>query len=526
MKQEDLIAPLAYNLADEFEHFAKDPEKLALRWENSEGLTRSITYKELIEQANKIGNVFADAGLQKKDKILVIVPRLIETYAIYIAALKSGIVLIPCSEMLRTKDLAYRIEHAEARGIICYESLTEEIDAVNGSDNLIKISVGGSKAHWISLDEEMNTASSHLDTANTTRDDIALLSYTSGTTGSPKAVIHTHAWGYAHLKTAAKNWMSIKEGDLVWATAAPGWQKWVWSPFLSVLGTGATGFVYNGKFNPDTFLALLNKYQINVLCCTPTEYRLIVKSKQFHTYKLPFLHSAISAGEALNTEVTKAFYNQFNVMIRNGYGQTESTLLIGQLKDIPDKPGSMGKATPGNIVEVIDENGELCQPGEIGNIGVHLSTPALFKEYYKDPESTLAQRKGEYFLTGDRARKDEDGYFWFEGRNDDIIISSGYTIGPFEVEDALIKHPAVKECAVVASPDPIRGNIVKAFIVLTESYKNSEENDLIAELQKYVKTQTAPYKYPRNIEFTNALPKTTSGKIRHADLRKREQTKA
>ena len=526
MKQEELIAPLDYNLTDEFERFAQEPEKLALKWENDEGLTKSITYKELIEKANKIGNVFAEAGLHKGDKILVIVPRIIEAYAIYIAALKSGIILIPCSEMLRAKDLAYRIEHAEARAVVSYHLFTGEIDAVNDSETLIKFSVGGTRNLWISLDEQIKTASPQFKGADTTRDDIALLSYTSGTTGNPKAVVHTHAWGYAHLKTAAKSWMSIKEGDLVWATAAPGWQKWVWSPFLSVLGTGATGFVYNGKFNPDTFLAMLDKYQINVFCCTPTEYRLIVKSDQLKKYQLPHLHSAISAGEALNTEVIKAFYDQFNVMIRNGYGQTESTLLIGQLKDIPHKPGSMGKATPGNIVEIVDDYGELCKPGEVGHIAVHLSTPALFKEYYKDPERTIAQRKGDYFLTGDRAKKDEDGYFWFEGRNDDIIISSGYTIGPYEVEDALIKHPAVKECAVVASPDPIRGNIVKAFIVLTDSYKNHPENELIQELQQFAKTLTAPYKYPRRIEFKDRLPKTTSGKIRHVYLRDLEQRKA
>ncbi|WP_148629725.1 acyl-CoA synthetase MbcS [Bacillus sp. E214] len=525
MKREELIAPHVYNLTTEIERYTNDPEKLALKWENQDGLTRSITYKQLVEEANKIGNVFAEAGLQMGDKILVIVPRIIEAYAIYMAALKSGIVLIPCSEMLRAKDLAFRIQHAEARAVVCYEKFTAEIDAVPDSDNLIKFCVGDVKDQWISLDEKVKTASSQFEAANTTRDDIALLSYTSGTTGNPKAVVHTHAWGYAHLKTAAKNWMSINENDLVWATAAPGWQKWVWSPFLSVLGTGATGFVYNGKFNADTFLALLDKYRINVFCCTPTEYRLIVKSENLHKYKLPYLHSAISAGEALNTEVINAFYNQFNVTIRNGYGQTESTLLIGQLKDIPNKPGSMGKATPGNIVEIVDENGQLCQAGEVGNIGVHLSTPALFKEYYKDPERTLSQRKGEYFITGDRALKDEEGFFWFEGRSDDIIISSGYTIGPFEVEDALIKHPAVKECAVVGSPDAIRGNIVKAFIVLTDSYKHHSEKELIADLQSFVKTLTAPYKYPRSIEFTEALPKTTSGKIRHVQLREMELSK-
>ena len=238
-------------------------------------------------------------------------------------------------------------------------------------------------------------------------------------------------------------------------------------------------------------------------------------------FKLPSLRSAVSAGEPLNREVIDVFKAHFNLDVRDGYGQTENTLLLGITKGVPLRPGSMGKPTPGNIVEVVDENGKPCAVGEVGDIAVHKDTPALFKEYFKEPERTRQQFRGEYYITGDRAKKDADGYFWFEGRSDDIIISSGYTIGPFEVEDALVKHTAVKECAVVASPDPIRGNVVKAFIVLRDGIEGTDE--LVKELQTHVKTMTAPYKYPRKIEFINELPKTASGKTRRVELRDNEQ---
>ena len=239
-------------------------------------------------------------------------------------------------------------------------------------------------------------------------------------------------------------------------------------------------------------------------------------------YNLEHLHSAVSAGEPLNREVIDAFQKHFQLEVRDGYGQTENTLLVGIMKGMELKPGSMGKPTPGNRVEIIDEEGNPCAPGEVGDIAVHVETPALFKNYYKDPERTAMQFRGDYYITGDKAKKDEEGYFWFEGRGDDIIISSGYTIGPFEVEDALVKHPSVKECAVVASPDEVRGNIVKAFVVLRDGV-NHEDPELMKNLQDHVKELTAPYKYPRKIEFLEELPKTTSGKIRRIELRQNER---
>lgn len=521
MNREELIAPQKYNLVAEMERFAQDSNRMAILWESEEGDTKEITYRELLKNANKIGNVFSKFGLKQGDVVLVVVPRLIEAYQTYIAALKMGLVVIPSSEMLRTKDYQYRIHHGDVKAVVSFAPYTKEFSGIEEVENLHKFVIGQNMEGWIHLDEEMKSASEALELAETERDDMAFLSYTSGTTGNPKGVVHTHGWAFAHLRTAASKWLGIEDGDTVWATAGPGWQKWIWSPFLSVMGTGATGLVYHGKFEPQKYLSLLQKYNVNVLCCTPTEYRLMAKVENIGDYSLPGLHSAVSAGEPLNREVIETFKKHFNVDVRDGYGQTENTLLVGVTKGMELRPGSMGKPTPGNTVDIINEHGEPCLPGEVGDIAVHIETPALFKNYYKDLERTAMQFRGDYYVTGDKASKDEEGYFWFEGRGDDIIISSGYTIGPFEVEDALVKHPYVKECAVVASPDEIRGHIVKAFVVLREGISTEQEN-LVAELQQHVKDLTAPYKYPRKIEFIEELPKTTSGKIRRIELRKKE----
>ncbi|WP_099157605.1 acyl-CoA synthetase MbcS [Virgibacillus ndiopensis] len=524
MNREDLVAPKEYNIVMEMERYAKDETRKALVWQDDAGKEEIITYTQLMKNVNKIGNVFLRKGLKKGDKILVMIPRLIAAYEVYLAALKTGIIIIPSSEMLKHKDLQYRISHGEVSGVVSYYPFVNQYKDINEYAQLKRFVVGEPVEEWDFLDRLKDEASDQLEMAKTSSDDIAFLPYTSGTTGNPKGVVHTHGWGYAHLKTASANWLCINDGDTVWATAGPGWQKWIWSPFLSVLGSGATGFVYNGKFDAKTYLSLLQDNEINVLCCTPTEYRIMAKVDNLTEYQLPALHSAVSAGEPLNREVIDTFQKYFNVTVRDGYGQTENTLLLGIMKDMEVKPGSMGKPTPGNDVEVIDENGDPVAVGEVGDIAVRLDCPALFREYYKDPERTKKAQRGNYYVTGDQASKDKDGYFWFEGRSDDIIISSGYTIGPFEVEDALVKHPSVQECAVVASPDEVRGNIVKAFVVLIEGIHRNNP-DLVKELQDHVKELTAPYKYPRQIEFINELPKTTSGKIRRVELRQKEKVK-
>ncbi len=520
MKREDLIAPLQYNLVMEIEKYAKDDKRVAVKWEDQEGKTKEITYRSLMLNANRFGNVFLESGLKKGDVVLITIPRLIEAYEIYIAALKLGLVVIPSSEMLRTKDLQYRITHGDVKAVISDYPNISEFEGIEQLNDIHKFVLGKNVEGWTQLEEAMINASEELEMVDTNCNDMAFLSYTSGTTGNPKAVVHTHAWAYAHLRTAAPHWLCINEGDTVWATAGPGWMKWIWSPFLAVLGSGATGISYQGKFDSQKYLELLGKYNVNVLCCTPTEYRLMAKVDNLASFDLSHIHSAVSAGEPLNREVIDIFYQHFGLKVRDGYGQTENTLLVGITKDMELKPGSMGKPTPGNTVEIINDEGKICEVGEVGDIAVHKETPALFKEYYKDPERTANQYRGDYYVTGDRAKKDEEGYFWFEGRSDDMIISSGYTIGPFEVEDALVKHPLVKECAVVASPDHIRGNVVKAFVILKEGVEESQE--LIKTLQTHVKEITAPYKYPRKIEFVEELPKTSSGKIRRIELRNQE----
>ncbi|RUL56431.1 MULTISPECIES: acyl-CoA synthetase MbcS [Lysinibacillus] len=524
MRREDLLAPQVYNIVDEIEKYAKVANKKALIIHHENGEIEKISYAELMKKANKVANLFASNGLTKGDVVLVMVPRSEEAYVTYIGALKAGLTIIPSSEMLRAKDIDYRITHSQAKAIVAFDNEISQFDEVEHLDGLKLFVFGSAVEPWISVNENLAQLSDVFEDVKTKESDIAFLSYTSGTTGNPKGVVHSHGWGYAHLRTTAEHWLGVKEDDIVWATAAPGWQKWIWSPFLAVLGSGATAFVHKGRFDPKDYLQCLQDNKINVLCCTPTEYRLMAKVDELEQYNLSSLRSAVSAGEPLNSEVINKFLDVFSLQVRDGYGQTENTLLVGTLLGMQPKPGSMGKPTPGNIVDVVNDQGEPTKPGEVGDIAVHSSTPALFKGYLNDLERTQMQYRGEWFLTGDRAYKDEDGYFWFEGRGDDIIVSSGYTIGPFEVEDALVKHPAVKECAVVASPDEIRGSIVKAFVVLRDPNLKSSST-IIKELQEHVKEITAPYKYPRAIEFIDELPKTASGKIRRIELRDQELNK-
>lgn len=503
------------------------PNRLALIVVPDEGSTEEIAYRELSLTSNRLAHSFQAQGIDRGTRVMVLLPRSVDAYLTYLALLKTGATIMPGSEMLRAADILYRVQHAQAEAVIAHESLVPIVETIRANMPSVKTYVASSTTTqngWQSLVALKAQGEPDPVHADVRPDDLAFLSYTSGTTGGPKGVMHTYRWPFEHLKVAGTHWFDAHPDDVAWATAGPGWAKWVWSPFVSVLGNGATGFVYQGRFDPEKYLSLMAEYHVTLLCATPTEYRMIAKVPRLERFTLA-LRSAISAGEPLNREVIETFRRVFHVEVRDGYGQTENTLLVGTWKDTELRPGSMGRPFPGLPVAIVSDQGEPVPPGVVGHIGVEHSHPALFRGYLNDPERTRAAYRGEWYITGDQGQMDDDGYIWFEGRADDIIISAGYTIGPFEVEDALVKHPKVAECAVVASADEERGHIVKAFVVLRDPADNNTPG-LSEELQAHVKEMTAPYKYPRAIEFVDALPKTSSGKIRRIELREREQARA
>jgi len=512
--------PEYYSIADVVDEHAKDRSKVAIYFEDAEGRKEKVTYWELRDESNRFGNFLRSLGMKKGDRIMVILPRLPEVFASQLGSFKIGAIVVPCPDMLRAKDIEYRANNCQAKTIIASIASTEEVEKVRDKipvENYIV--VGEERDGLFSYEKEVPNQSRYLEKEKIKATDIMTINYTSGTTGDPKGVMHDHKWIYCMSKTNAVYWWNAKPDELLWATTSPGWAKWFWSPIGVALATGASQLIYNGRFNPAKYLELMEKYRVNRLCATPTEYRMWIQ-EDLESYDLRDMKKFLSAGEALNREVIDRFYKAYGVKIYDGYGQTETTGLVCNYDGIEIKPGSMGKPMPGADIKLVDENGKPVPVGQVGQIAVPITHPGLMVGYWNGKKLEELAINGLY-LTGDLARMDEDGYIWFEGRADDVIKSSGYRIGPFEVEDALVKHPAVLEAAVVASPDKIRGNIVKAFIVLAKGYKPSEE--LIKELQNFVKQQTAPYKYPREIEFVESLPKTISGKIRRVELREMEK---
>jgi len=518
----ELIAPKYYNLATAIDRHAENEEKVAVHWVDHAKNEKAFTYKDLRDQSNQFANGLKKMGMKKGDIVITVLPRLPETYIAFLAALKLGIIISPGSEMLMPKDILYRATHSKAKAIICHHSLTDRVEEIGSKVQSVEhfISIGGKKEGWQSFEEITNQMALNLEPEQTLSTDHAFLCYTSGTTGDPKGVLHDHGWAFAHRALTARAGYEMDENDMVWSTVSPAWVKWLHNAFINPLVSGAESLCYSGKLTGEKYLQLLEKYEVTMLCASTTEYRKVTSGGNLHKYTLPHLKSALSAGEPVDKFAIQAFKENFNVQIRDGYGQTETSLLITTPKEEHPKHGSMGKSTLGRLVRVIDENGNVLPSNEIGVIAVDRKIPNIFKEYLYDPERTKAAFQGDWYITADRARMDEDGYFWYEGRLDDIIISSGYTIGPTEVEEALANHPLVKECAVVPSPDKIRGAIVKAFVVLEENA--ILPNNLVKQLQDHVKSITAPYKYPREIEFVSDLPRTISGKVRRATLRQLE----
>ena len=509
--------------ADVVDRFGADRGRVALYWEDEAGHTARLTFWDFSVQSNRFANALRGLGLRKGDPILVMLPRIPQWQIAIVGALKAGALVIPCTTSLRPKDIRFRATHSGARAIVTLAENAEPVEAVAGDcpDLTVRIAVGAAPAGWRDFDGLLADAAAEARIERTRSDEPALVYYTSGTTKDPKAVLHTHAYTYSHRLTG-RHWLDLTAKDLHWTTSDTGWAKAAYGVLFGPWHSGTPVFMFNGRFEPERELRLLERYQINVFCGPPTEYRLLVK-EDLSRFRLPHLRHCTAAGEPLNPEVIHTWKEAFGLTIHDGYGQTESIILVANQPGMEVRPGSMGQAFPGHDVRVIDGDGNEVEANQTGEVAVRGRPPSLFREYWKNPEATAACFQGEWYRTGDSAYRDDDGYFWFVGRADDVIISAGYRIGPFEVESALLEHPAVVESAVVASPHPDRGAIVKAFVKLRPGAAGTAE--LVGELQEHVKRVTAPYKYPREIEFVDELPKTVSGKIRRVELRQREQAR-
>jgi acyl-coenzyme A synthetase/AMP-(fatty) acid ligase len=503
------VIPQRFNFARDVVERA-DPGSLALRFVDSGGAVRDLTFGDVAGQAARWSAALRRRGVAPADRVLVLVGKTPDWHAVMLAALKTGAVAIPCSEMLRSKDLDFRVRHSGAKVLVADPRCRAEVEAMEERPDVVFVGEA-------TLDE------SDWATADTGAGDPALILYTSGTTKDPKGVVHTHRYTWAK-RAQAERWLDAKPGDLVWCTAGTGWAKSVWNVLLGPWSCGAAIVLHEGGFDPEERFRLLEEVGPTVLCQAPTEYRLMAKLEGLSRFDLSRVRNMVSAGEPLNPEVIRAFDGAFGRTIHDGYGQTENTLIVGNFPGIEIRPGSMGLPAEGYDVRVIDFEGREVHAGEEGDIALRGDAPALFAGYWDAPEETAAVYRGEWYVTGDRAVRDEDGYLWFTGRADDVILSAAYRIGPFEVESALLEHAAVAESAVVGKPDPDRGQIVKAFVVLRAGHEGGEA--LTRELQEHCKRVTAPYKYPREIEFVDSLPKTRSGKIRRAELRKLEEERA
>lgn len=518
---------------DVIDRWAADRTKLALVWADQSGTDiRKYSFFDLQVLSNRFANLLRAQGFGKGDRLFVMVPRLVDWYAVMLGSFKLGVIPLPAPNILVPKDIAYRINQAEAVGVVAWHQNVDKIDEVRDQCPSLKhfISLGDSQPDWQSYETLMAEASPRLDREQieaTRADDTMLIYFTSGTTRFPKMVPHTQAsYGIGHLITA-KFWQDLKPTDLHWTLSDTGWAKAAWGKLFGQWQIGCAVMMHDAaaKFAADTHLRLIETCGVTTFCAPPTVYRMLVQ-EDLSRYDLSSIRHSLAAGEPLNPEIIKIWKEITGTTIYDGFGQTESVNMIGNFPCLPIRFGSMGKPTPGFQIDLVDDAGCPVADGEEGNIAVKVKPEppvGLLRSYWHNDEANAEAFVGDYYLTGDKAYKDKDGYFWFVGRADDVINAASYRIGPFEVESALQSHPAVAESAVVGSPDKLRGILVKAFIILAPGIEPS--NKLIKEIQDHVKRETAPYKYPREIEFVSELPKTISGKIRRIELRRREEEK-
>ncbi|XP_039632472.1 acyl-coenzyme A synthetase ACSM3, mitochondrial isoform X1 [Polypterus senegalus] len=505
------------------------PLNPALWWVNESGEEIKWSFQELGVQSKIVANILSEAcDLQIGDRVLLILPRIPEWWFVNIACFRTGTILIPGTSQLTAKDILYRLQSSKAKCIVTDVSLASLVDAVASECEFLKAKLLVSdkkRLGWINIKEVSKSVSHEHTCVATKSSDPMTIFFTSGTTGSPKMTQHTHSSFGIGLEVNGRFWLDLTPEDVMWNTSDTGWAKSAWSSIFAPWIQGACVFVHQmPRFDSKTILETLSRFNITTFCSAPTAYRMLVQH-DLNGYSFKSLKHCVSAGEPINPEVMACWKKKTGLDIYDGYGQTETVLICGTFKGMKIKPGSMGKPSPAYDVKIIDENGKPVPCEQEGDIAIRVKPTrpiSLFSGYIDDPERALLCYRGDYYLTGDRGKMDKDGYIWFVGRSDDVILSSGYRIGPFEVENALIEHPSVAESAVVSSPDPVRGEVVKAYVVLTPEYKLHDPKLLTTELQNHVKKVTAPYKYPRKIEFVDQLPKTISGKIIRAKLRNKE----
>ena len=535
-KHLEFVIPEHFNFAyDVMDEWAKEaPEKLALLWTNDQGEEIRATYGQLKEQSDQAASYLQSLGIGKGDPVMLILKRRYEWWIVMLALHKLGAIIIPATHMLTKKDIIYRNTRASVKAIICVDDayVVSQIQAAKAEcptvEQYITITDHGKpipegfrdyQSEWKKAPQFVRPAFVN------NNEDTMLMYFTSGTSGEPKMVAHDFLYAMGHLTTGVF-WHNLHEGSLHLTVADTGWGKAVWGKFYGQWFAGATVFVFDHeKFNADTLLRQMEKYKVTSFCAPPTIYRFMIR-EDLSKYDLSSLEYCTTAGEALNPAVFDKFYEKTGIKMMEGFGQTETTMTLGTFPWMEPKPGSMGMPNGQYDIDLLRPDGTSCEDGEKGEIVVRVGDRkpiGLFKGYYRDEEKTREAWHDGLYHTGDMAWRDEDGYYWFEGRIDDVIKSSGYRIGPFEVESALMTHPAVVECAITGVPDDIRGMVVKATVVLGKEWKDKAGDDLVKELQQHVKKVTAPYKYPRIVEFVDELPKTISGKIRRVEIRQKDQ---
>lgn len=538
-----------------------DPDRRAMIWCNPEGEEHIFTFADMKRWSDKTANFLVDQGIKRGDYVLVVLRRHYQFWFVATALAKIGAVMVPATFMLKEHDLEYRLNGASISSIICTsvgeisqiaDNVIDECPTVtsrilvNGAGggttkyddegNLIAVAgtVGAAlsgeegicaasieRKGWADFNSGVRAASEVFERRDTAAADPMLMYFSSGTSGNPKMVLHNSGYAVAHLITA-KHWHNVQPDGVHFTIADTGWGKAVWGKYYGQWLMEACVLTYDfDRFNAGEILSLISKYQVTTLCCPPTMYRLMM-SENFDAYDLSSLQYSTTAGEALNPDLFNFWKEHTGLTIYEGFGQTETPLTIANLKHSTPRSGSMGKPVPLYNVEIQRDDGSRCNTGETGEICIRMEPrPAgIMMEYYRDPEKTANAIYDGWYHTGDTAWVDEDGYFWYVGRNDDVIKSSGYRIGPFEIESELLEHEAVRECAVTGVPDPVRGFAVKATVVLADGFTGSDE--LTRELQAWVKHRTAPYKYPRIVEYVDALPKTVNGKIRRVAIRQKD----